>query len=559
MSIIDFLPIIVLTLLVGILAPIMGKYIVLVFKDDIHFLKPLELFIYKLASIDISQEKDAKGYLKALLLFNFIGFPFLFFLLIFQEYLPLNPRHFKGVDPALAFNISASFITNTNWQSYQPEVTLSYFSQTVGLGVQQFLSAATGLTLFVLFARGIKRNAVKTIGNPWKDIVRPILYVFLPLSLILSLLFVSQGVIENFDDYQEIETLEGSIKTLPMGPVASFEAIKQIGTNGGGFFNSNSAHPFENPNEITNFLSLFFMLLIPASLPFAYAMIIGSKKQGFVIFTTMLIMWIASVIASIYFETQNNPNLNALPLMEGKETRIGVVNTVLWSLTTTATSNGSVNGMLDSLSPLAGGLALFNIMIGELIFGGIGSGMAFMMMYVIIIVFICCLMSGRMPHYMGKKIENKEIALASFGLLVPGLLILIGGGLATLILDSSKDIFNKGPHGLTELVYSFSSASSNNGSAFSGFNATSNFLNYALGICMLLGRLAVVVPAIYLSEHFALKKVITKNPATYFFNSPFFVLILISFILIFTLLTFFPVITLGPIVEHFLMMQSETF
>ncbi len=555
----DIFPILLIVVSIVLFAPLFGKYIALVFKDEIKTLKSLETIIYKLASIDISKEMTAKNYFFAIILFNALGFVFLFSILLFQKYLPFNPENFEGIKPSLAFNISVSFITNTNWQSYVPEVSLSYFSQIVGLSVQQFLSASTGMTLFLCFARGIKRSNVKYIGNPFKDIVRSVLYIFLPLSLIFALILISQGVINNFSDYIQITTLEGENLKLPMGPVASFEAIKQLGTNGGGFFNVNSAHPFENPNSLTNFFELFFMLLIPASLPFSYGILVGSKKQGMLLFMTMLIMWITSIIFAIYFEYQNNPLLNANPLLEGKETRISIANTLIWSMSTTATSNGSVNGMLDSLSPIAGGLALFNIMIGELIFGGIGTGIAYMLMYVIIIVFIGSLMSGKNPEYLGKKIEKKEIELASLGLLVPGVLILIGGALSTIISSLESSLLNKGPHGLTELVYCLASTSTNNGSAFAGFFNDSSFFNILLGICMILGHLAVIFPTFFLAEAFANKKVSLKGTTNYFFNSPFFALLLIGFILIFTLLTFFPVLTLGPIAEHFLMLEGRSF
>lgn len=559
MDLLQFTPLFLIILSILIFAPLMGKYIVMVYRDEIRILKPIENFIYKFSAIDISKEMDAKSYLKNLLTFNALGFLFLYLILIFQNYLPLNPQGFKGLNPALAFNIAVSFTTNTDWQSYAPEVTLSYFSQILGVLVQQFLSPATGMAIFVCFSRAMKRNAVKVIGNPWKDIVRSLLYIFLPLSFVFSIVLVSQGVINNFSDYKQIVTLEGISTSLPMGPVASLEAIKQIGTNGGGFLNANSAHPFENPTVLSNFLELFFMLLIPASLPFAYGLLSGFKKQGILLFSSMFLLWLASIIGSLYFELQNNPILNSLPLLEGKELRIGVVNSIIWSLSTTATSSGSVNAMLDSLSPLAGCFALFNIMIGELIFGGIGCGMAFMLMYVIIIVFICSLMSGKNPDYMGKKIEKKEIELASYGLLVPGLLILIGGAIATLHSATNQSLLNVGPHGITELVYGLSSVSGNNGSAFAGFSVNSTFFNILLGICMAIGRLAIIIPTIYLSEAFALKKVSLKVPKKYFLNSSFFGLLLIGFILIFTLLTFFPVLALGPIVEHFVMLQGQSF
>jgi K+-transporting ATPase ATPase A chain len=536
-----------------------GNYLFYIFEGKMQFLKKIEELIFKSAAIDPFQEMTPKRYLSSLLLFNFFGFLTLFLILILQPFLPLNAKGAPYLEVSLALNIAISFVTNTNWQSFAPETELSYFSQIVGCGVQNFLSAATSITLFLAFARGIKRRSSETLGNFWQDVVKIILYVLLPVSMIFSLFFVSQGAINNYDNNIKIKTLEGAYQEIPMGPSATIVSIKQLGSNGGGFFNVNSAHPFENPNEITNFFQLYLMLLIPASLPFAYGRIVGSKKGGWMIFLAMFLLWLGSFILSVYFEIQPNPLLDAFPLLEGKEMRFGVLGSIFWSTLTTATSTGSINAMLDSLSPMSGGLALFNILLGELAFGGAGTGFCYMMMYILTSAFFCGLLIGRSPDYLGKKIEIKELTLISFALLIPSILILFGGGVSTFFPGILSNIQNKGPHGLTELIWAFASTASNNGSAFAGFNASTVVLNIVLAFVMLLTRLSVVVPTILVAGLFAKKNALKETPMTSLVESPIFLILLLSFIIIFTLLSFFPVLCLGPIVENILMQRGVVF
>lgn len=540
--------------------PWLGSYMAAVFEGKKRPLFGwLESLIYRATSIDPAQEMSAKDYIKCMLYFNGFGFAFLFLLLLCQGWLPLNPQQFKGVEPALAFNTAVSFITNTNWQSYGGENTLSYLTQMLGLTVQNFLSAATGSAVLIAFIRGIARRFSQTIGNFWVDMTRSVVYIFLPLSIIFAFLLVSQGVIQNLNPYVEAHTLAGETQIIPMGSAASQVAIKQLGTNGGGFFNANSAHPFENPTPFSNFLEMFAIVLIPASAAYMYGSMIQSRQHGWLILTVMLVLWIFSMLVANYSEHLLNPVLGVDPVLEGKETRIGIDASVAWAASTTATSNGSVNNMHSSLSPLAGGIAMFNMMAGEVTFGGVGVGLCGMLMFILLTVFIAGLMVGRTPEYLGKKIEKFEMQWVMQAILAPCALILIGAGIASLLPTALESLGNKGPHGLSEILYTFSSAAGNNGSAFAGLNANTLFYNLSLGIVMLLGRLAILIPSLVIAGSLAGKQKMAESLGTFATDNYIFGFLLTSIIIIVAALTFFPALSLGPIVEHILMQHGQAF
>ncbi len=488
-----------------------------------------------------------------------MGFLIVFLLQIFQGSLPLNPAGLASVEPALAFNTATSFMTNTNWQSYAGETTLSYLTQMVGLAVQNFVSAATGIAVVIALTRGLARKSATTLGNFWQDIVRSTLYVLLPLSIVLALILVSQGVIQNFNAPVVATTLTGETQTLPQGPAASQVAIKQLGTNGGGFFNVNSAHPYENPTPLSNFLQVFAILLIPAALTFTYGKMVGSTRQGWVIFAAMLILLLVGFSVMLIAEYTPNPVFGTASAMEGKETRFGIMNSILWGATTTAASNGSVNAMHSSFSPLAGGIAMLNIMLGEVIFGGVGAGLYGMLIFVILTVFIAGLMVGRTPEYLGKKIEAREIKMAIIAVLLPSAAILLFAALASVTEAGLSSRANTGPHGFSEILYAFTSAAGNNGSAFAGLNANTPFYNILLGIAMWIGRFGVILPALAIAGSMVGKRVAPPSPGTFPTDSPLFVGLLIAVILIVGALTFFPALALGPIVEQLLLNAGRAF
>lgn len=553
----------IFVLLLLIIVPLLGRYMAAIFRDNspfrIPFLSHLETSFYRFCHIDAKEEMSWKRYLVALLYFNFIGFIALFLLLLFQGILPLNPQGFAGMEPALAFNTAASFVTNTNWQAYGGETTLSYLSQMSGLTVQNFLSAATGNGVLLAFIRGIYRKKTTTLGNFWVDLTRTVIYLFIPICIVFSIVLVSQGVIQNLNSYIEVNTLSNVSQTIPMGPVASQVAIKQLGTNGGGFFNANSAHPFENPTPLSNFLENFAILCIPAAATYMYGLLISAKNQGWVLFFVMFIFWFVGIGIALTSESAKNPVLNAYPILEGKETRFGSSESILWAVSTTATSNGSVNSMHSSLSPLAGGIALFNIMIGEVIFGGVGVGMCTMFMFALLTVFLAGLMVGRTPEYLGKKIEIFEMQWVMLAVLAPSILILLGAGIASVIPIALKSLGNAGPHGLSEILYAFSSAAGNNGSAFAGLNANTNFYNIVLGIIMILTRLSIIVPSLAIAGSLVQKQVVAPSLGTLATDKPLFAVLLFSVIFIVAALTFFPALSLGPIVEQILMLHNQTF
>lgn len=561
MDVFDWIQIAILVIAVLILTPILGLYIAKFFEGTISIypLEKLERISYRLAGINPLNEMYWGRYLKSLLLFNFAGFIFLFALLLLQGYLPLNPQGFKGVPWDLSFNIASSFATNTNWQSYAGETTLSYLTQAVGLTVQNFLSAATGMCALAVLVRGLLRKTSETVGNFWVDLVRSIIYILLPLSLLLAFFLVAQGVPQTFSPYVEVTTLENAKQIIPLGPVASQVAIKQIGSNGGGFFNANGSHPFENPNALTNFFELLAILIIPAATVFAYGIIIKSQKHAWLMFLVMGLLFALSLGISLYAEYLHNPVLEAYPVLEGKETRIGIVNSLLWAISTTSTSNGSVNAMISSLSPGSSGAAIFNILLGEVTFGGVGVGLASMIMYALLTVFLAGLMVGRTPEYLGKKIEKREMQWVMLAILMPSALILLGSSIAFSSKNAMQSLANTGPHGLTEVAYAFASSGGNNGSAFAGLNANTNFYNLTLGIIMILSRLASIVPSLALGGILAKKKVTPETVGTFSTETFLYAILLAAIILVVGGLAFFPMTALGPLVEHFLMLEGRFF
>lgn len=557
MTLLDFIQVILFfSLLIG-LTPILGNYMFKVFSSDKHIMKPvlgwLEKLTYRFIGLNPDEETNWKTYLFALLAFNFIGFVFLFFIQLFQAILPLNPGHLGNVSWHSAFNTSVSFVTNTNWQGYAGETTLSYFVQMIGLTVQNFVSAATGIAVLLAVIRGISRKTTDRLGNFWTDLTRSTIYILLPLSILFAVVLVGQGVVQNFKTYETVQTLQGVEQIIPMGPAASQIAIKQLGTNGGGFFNSNSSHPFENPTPVSNFLEMLLILLIPAALTFTYGKMVGSVRQGWTVFSAMLILLVAGLSISLYAEYSSNPVFGHLSLMEGKETRFGITNSVLWSTSTTVASNGSVNAMHDSLSPLAGMIAMLNIMLGEVIFGGVGAGLYGMIIFIILTVFIAGLMVGRTPEYLGKKIDAFEVQMAIIAILVPSAVILLFSAWASVSNYGLSSLNNAGAHGFSEILYAYSSAAGNNGSAFAGLNANTVFYNLTLGFGMLIGRFGIIIPVLAIAGSMAKKKTIPPSAGTFHTDNWLFVGLLIAVILIVGGLTFFPALSLGPIVEHLLL------
>jgi K+-transporting ATPase ATPase A chain len=500
-----------------------------------------------------------KKYSQSLLLFNLFGLVILLLLQLLQKWLPLNPNNLSNVEFFSALNTSISFITNTNWQSYAGETTLSYFVQMVGLTVQNFLSAATGLAVLLALIRGIVTRKGNTLGNFWVDIVRSTLYLLLPLSIILAVILVSQGVVQTFSSYVTATTLEGLKQTIPLGPAASQIAIKQLGTNGGGFFNANSAFPFENPNYISNFFQVISILLIPSALVFMYGGMINSMKHAWIIFSVMILIFLGGLSVSYFSEISSNTIFGSSALMEGKEMRFGIFQSVLWSTATTAASNGSVNSMISSMSPLTGLILMINIQLGEIIFGGVGSGLYGMFLFILLTVFLSGLMIGRTPEYFGKKIEAYEIKWTIVAVLIPNTLILIFSSIALTGHYGLNSVLNKGPHGFSEILYAFSSAAGNNGSAFAGLNANTPFYNITTGLAMLVGRFGVIFPVLAIAGSLVKKNITPVSEGTFNTNNSLFAFLLISIILIVGALTFFPALAIGPFIEHLLMNLGITF
>ena len=559
-----------------VLAKPLGGYIADVMEGRRHLLSPvgapLESLLYRLAGVKREQEMSWLHYAMSVLLFSLIGVLFVYLLQRIQLWLPLNPQHMLGVSPDSSFNTAISFVTNTNWQGYGGETTMSYLTQMLGLTVQNFLSAATGIVVAIALIRGFARHSVATIGNFWVDLTRATLYILLPLSTLFALLLVSQGVMQNFAAYLEVQTLQGAqSQTLAMGPVASQEAIKMLGTNGGGFFNANSAHPFENPTPLSNALQMLAIFLIPAALTFTFGRMVGSPRQGWAVLSAMSLLFVTLAVAAISAEQQGNPLLAGLGVepsvsqsasadgaqpggnMEGKEMRFGIAESALFATITTAASCGAVNSMHDSYTPLGGMVPLLLIQLGEVVFGGVGSGLYGMLIFAILAVFIAGLMIGRTPEYLGKKIEAFEMKMVSVAILVTPLLVLIGTAVAVLLADGRAGILNPGAHGFSEVLYALSSAANNNGSAFAGLSANTPFYNLLLAVAMWFGRFGVIVPVLAIAGALAAKKRLAESGGTLPTHGTLFVALLIGTVLLVGLLNYVPALALGPVIEHLLL------
>ena len=545
------------------LAPMLGGFFAKVLKGERNFLTPVfgkvESAIYKFSKINPSEEMDWKVYTFALMAFNLFGIIFLVVIQLLQSYLPLNPQGLPNVEITLAINTAVSFVTNTNWQSYGGENTLGYFVQMIGLAVQNFVSAATAIAVLLVLIRALKTRKGSTLGNFWVDLTRSTVYILLPLAIIWALVLVSQGVVQTFSSYKEVTMLEGAKQVIPLGPAASQIAIKMLGTNGGGFFNVNSAFPFENSTPVSNFIQVLGILLISASLVFTFGRMIGSKKHAWVIYGVMLFLFVVGLSVSVYSEYSTNPIFHTSGLMEGKEVRFGVANSVLWSTATTSASNGSVNAMHSSLSPLAGMIAIFNMEIGEIIFGGNGCGLYGMLLFVFLTVFIAGLMIGRTPEYLGKKIESREVKWSIIAILLPSACILLFSAIAMKTTAGLSSLANAGPHGYSEILYAFSSAAGNNGSAFAGLNANTVFWNLMLALTMFVGRFGVLIPVMIIAGSLVKKNITPTSSGTLSTENLLFGILLIGVILIVGALTFFPALSFGPILEHLLMGQGITF
>lgn len=540
----------------------LGLYIARIYNENppkwMCWLMPIERGIYRLSGIDAKQEMNWKTYGLALLCFNALGFIWLFALQQLQAHMPFNPQHLARVPFGLAFNNAASFVTNTDWQAYAGETTLSYMTQMLALTSQNFLSAATGMSLLMVLIRGIVRQRTDLLGHFGVDMVRGVLYILLPLSCLLAVFLVSQGVIQTLKPpaiIHLIEPVKNPQSILPLGPVASQVAIKQLGSNGGGFFNTNGAHPFENPTALSNFIETWSILLIPAALCIAFGVMVGDRRQGWALLIAMLVLFTCGVIATTIAESQSHLQLPALGIdlkgnFEGKEVRIGLFNSALWSIATTASSNGSVNSMLDSYTPLGGMIPLWMMHLGEVVFGGVGSGLYSMLMMVIITVFIAGLMVGRTPEYLGKKIEPFEMKMASIAVLIMPLFVLLITAVSLMLPTGRQSLFNPATHGLTEMLYAWTSMINNNGSAFSGLNANTPYFHYLGGLLMLVGRYGVAIPILAIAGSLSAKKTIPSNSGTLQTATPLFVVLLVGVIVLMGALSFLPVLALGPIAEE---------
>ena len=564
----------------------MGMFMARVFEGERTFLhpvlRPLEVLLYKLSGVREDVEQHWTTYAGAMLAFHAAKFLFVYGIMRLQGWLPLNPMGFSTahapanatpLTPDLAFNTAVSFLTNTNWQSYVGETTMSYFSQMVALTVQNFTSAAAGIAIAIALTRGFARQQSKTIGNFWVDLIRATVYILLPLSFVAALLLASQGVVQNFDGYTETTTVEGATQTIAQGPVASQEAIKELGTNGGGFFNANSAHPFENPTPATTFLQIVLIFLIPAGLAYTFGQMVRDTRQGWALFAAMSVMFLIGVFVAYGYEQQGNPIIGGMGVqtemtatqpggnMEGKEIRFGITQSALFATVTTDASCGAVNSMHDSYTPLGGLVPLFNIQTGEVIFGGVGAGMYGMLIFVVLAIFIAGLMVGRTPEYLGKKIEGYDVKCAVLAILAPGLCILAFTAWAVVTVWGQAGLNNNGPHGFSEILYAFTSGAGNNGSAFAGLTAapTSGDRHYdvTLGFDMLLGRFFMIIPLLALGGHLASKKLVPQSAGSFPAHGVTFAVLLIGTVIIVGALTFLPALALGPIVEHFVMWGSK--
>ena len=559
--------------LVALVKPL-GAYMAAVFRGERTFLSPLlgpvERLIYRISGVDPAHESDWTRYAFDALLVNLLGFIAVYALQRLQGVLPLNPQGLGAISPDSSFNTAVSFATNTNWQGYVGEATLSYLTQMLGLAVQNFLSAATGIAVLIALIRGFVRREAGQIGNFWVDFTRSTLHVLLPLSFILAVVLASQGVVQSFAPYQQVTLVEPVVmqdqivtaQTLPLGPAASQVAIKQLGTNGGGFFNVNSAHPFENPTPLSNFLEMLAILLIPAALCYTFGRMVNDQRQGWALLAAMLVIFVPLLVGAFAAEQAGNPRFDALGVdqaasamqpggnMEGKETRFGIANSALWATATTAASNGSVNSMHDSFTPLGGLAPMWLMQLGEVVFGGVGSGLYGMLMFAVIAVFIAGLMVGRTPEYLGKKIEAYEVKMAAIVLLVPCLAVLLGTAVAVMVPAATASVANPGTHGFSEILYAFSSAGNNNGRAFAGLAANTPFYNFALGIAMWVSRYWLMIPVLAIAGSLAAKRATAITAGTLPTHTPLFVALLVTTVLLVGALTFLPALALGPIVEH---------
>ena len=547
----------------------LGRYLADVFfaeraVGDALF-SPVEKLIYHLSGVNAAQEMNWRKYAVALLGFNFLGLLLVYLIQVFQGKLLFNPEGLSGVSPwHLAFNTAVSFMTNTNWQAYAGESTMSYFTQMLALTVQNFLSAATGLSVAMALIRGLIRKQTDQLGNFWADLVRGSVRILLPLSLLFSLILVQQGVLQNFSPHVTAYTLEGPEQKLAMGPVASQEAIKMLGVNGGGFFNANSAHPFENPTPLSNFLQMLSIFLIPTSVVFAFGRMVRDRRQGFAILSAMLLLFLLHLGIIYAGESYGNPLLAAVGVadpsaMEGKEVRFGVTDSSLFAAVTTAASCGAVNAMHDSFTPMGGLAPMLQIMLGEVVVGGVGAGFYGMMVFVILTVFIVGLMVGRTPEYLGKKIEAREMKMATLAVLVPAVTILTGSAVAAVTVSGVASLANPGPHGLSEILYAFASSTGNNGSAFAGLNANTAFYNLMLAAAMLIGRFGVILPVLAIAGSLAEKKISPPGPGTFPTHGWLFAILLAGVVMIVGALTFMPALALGPVVEHLQMIHGVTY
>ncbi len=558
-------------IIVALVSVPLGLYMARVFNDERTFLdrvlRPLEKLIYRLCGIRPATEMTWFEYAISMLLFSMVGMLLLYAIERLQQILPFNPQGMAAVPPDLAFNTAASFTTNTNWQAYGGESTMSYLTQMGGLAFHNFVSAAAGIAIAIAVVRGFVRKTAKTIGNFWFDLTRATLWVLLPISVVFALVLVWQGVPQNLSAYTHAKTLEGAEQVIAQGPVASQEIIKELGTNGGGFFNANSAHPFENPTPLTNLLELIAIFSIGAALTHTFGKMVGDRRQGWALFATMSLLFFMGVMPAIWSEQRGNTQFAAMGLnqhhsatqsggnMEGKEVRYGIVNSALWATVTTDTSCGAVNAMHDSFTPLGGLVPLVNMQIGEIIFGGVGSGLYGMLVMAVLSVFIAGLMVGRTPEYLGKKIEAREMKLAMLFILIFPTVILLPAGVAMVTKAGLAGISNPGPHGFSQVLYAYTEASANNGSAFGGLNANAPFYNFTMAFVMLFGRFMMKVPILALAGSLAAKKTVPSSAGTFPTDGPIFVILLVGVIIIVAALTFFPADALGPIVEHLSMVR----
>jgi K+-transporting ATPase ATPase A chain len=546
----------------------LGKFIAKVFSNKRAFLTPVvgpvEKAIYRLLGVDEKEEMTWKTYALSLIIFNALGMIVLFVLQLVQGLLPFNPQRFGAVRWDTALNTAISFTTNTNWQAYGGEQTMSYLTQMLGITVQNFLSAATGLAAAIAFIRGFVRKTSTTIGNFWVDLTRSILYILLPLAIIWALVLLSQGVVQTLRPSLRVQTLEGQEQVIAVGPSASQVAIKQLGTNGGGFFNANSAHPFENPTPLTDFMEVLGLMLIPVSLPFALGAMLNKRRHGWAIYAAMMVLFLLGLAITLGVELQGSPILEKIGVlhgvnMEGKEVRFGVVHSVLFAQSTTATACGAVNSMHDSLMPLSGMVLIFNIAVGEVIFGGVGVGLIGMVIYAILTMFLAGLMIGRTPEFIGKKLEPYEMIMSVIAILSSAITMLVLASMAISTRAGVSSLNNAGPHGLSEILYAYASTANNNGSAFAGLNANTPFYNLTTAFAMLVGRFTTIIPALAIAGALVKKQRVPASAGTFPTTSTLFVVMLVSVVIIVGALTFLPALTLGPLLEHLFLQIGRTF